>query len=214
VKALLRRYAERIDAATLRERVLLFLGFTLVLVFLANAALLDPLRAKQRQLAAESARQQKELRDIQAKLQSMAVSVQNDPDAPNPARQAALREQLAALDARVVLEQRRFTPPEQMRGLLEEMLQRNRGLALQDLHSLPVAPVGGARGGSGALYRHGIELTLSGSYADLYQYLRALERLPTQLYWRTAELSVVHYPVVSLKLTIYTVSFDSAWLIV
>jgi hypothetical protein len=44
--------------------------------------------------------------------------------------------------------------------------------------------------------------------------LRSLERLPTQLYWHQAELSVDKYPVVILKLTAYTVSFDRAWLIV
>lgn len=217
MKALIRRYAERIDAATLRERVLMFLGLTLVLVFLGNAALLEPLRAKQKSLAAETALRQKELQTLQAQLEPMARSMQADPDAANRVKRAALREQLSRLDARIAQEQRRFTPPERMRAVLEEMLQRNKGLALLDLRSLPVAPIGGARpgaAGSGALYRHGIEFTVSGSYIDLYEYLRALERMPTQLYWRRAELVVSEYPVVTLKLTAYTVSFDRAWLIV
>jgi MSHA biogenesis protein MshJ len=223
VKALLKRYAERIDAATLRERVLIFLSLTLGLVFAANLALLEPLRAQQKRLAAQTAQEQKELQTIQSQLQRLAVSVQNDPDGPSRARQGELREQMAKLDARVTQEQRRFTPPERMRAVLEEILQRNSGLTLVDLRSLPVAPVGEpapaggprpAGAGSGALYRHGIELTVSGSYLELYEYLRQLERLPTQLYWRQAELAVGKYPVVTLKLTAYTVSFDPAWLIV
>jgi MSHA biogenesis protein MshJ len=217
MNALFKRYADRIDAATLRERVLIFVTLTLVLVFVADRALLDPLRAKQKRLAAETAEQQKELQTIQAQLQRLALSVQTDPDGPNRVRHGALREQMAKLDARVTQEQRRFTPPERMRAVLEEMLQRNSGLTLVDLHSLPVAPVGGSRPagtGSGGLYRHGIELTVSGSYVELYEYLRQLERLPTQLYWRQAELAVGKYPVVTLKLTAYTVSFDPAWLIV
>ena len=36
MRALIQRYAERIDAATLRERVMIFLAATLVLVFIAN----------------------------------------------------------------------------------------------------------------------------------------------------------------------------------
>lgn len=217
MKALIRRYAERIDAATLRERVLIFLGLTLALVFLGNAALLEPLRAKQKSLSTETALRQKELQTVQAQLERTARSIQADPDAANRARRSALREQLSQLDARIAQEQRRFTPPERMRAVLEEMLQRNKGLALLDLKSLPVAPIGGARPGApggGALYRHGIEFTVSGSYIDLYEYLRALERMPTQLYWRRAELVVSEYPVVTLKLTAYTVSFDRAWLIV
>jgi MSHA biogenesis protein MshJ len=217
MKALLKRYAERIDAASLRERVMIFLGLAFVLMFIVNVALLDPLRAKQKGLAVETAQRLKELQTLQSEVQRMALSTQVDPDAPNRARQKTLREQLAQLDARIAQEQRRFTPPERMRGVLEEMLQRNRGLALVDLKSLPVLAIGGARSGpavSGELYRHGIELTVSGSYLDLYEYLRALEKLPTQLYWWQAELAVTEHPVVTLKLTMYTVSFDRAWLIV
>lgn len=217
MKALIKRYAERIDAATLRERVMIFLALAFVLVFIANAGLLEPLRVKQKRLAVEIAQQLKELQTLQSEVPRMALSLQVDPDAPNRERRKTLREQLARLDARIAQEQRRFTPPERMRAVLEEMLQRNKGLALVDLRSIPVVPIGGARSGSatpGGLYRHGIELTVSGSYLDLYEYLRTLEKLPTQLYWRQAELTVSEHPVVTLKLTAYTVSFDPAWLIV
>ena len=64
------------------------------------------------------------------------------------------------------------------------------------------------------VFRHGVELTLAGSYLDLHAYLRALEGLSTQLYWGKAELSVTAYPVATLKLTVYTLSFDQAWLVV
>lgn len=217
MKALLQRYAERIDAATLRERVLIFLALTAVLVFVVNAALLEPLRAKQKRLGAEIAQRQKELLTVQEQLARMVQSVAQDPDAANRVRLAMLREQMTQLNSRVAQEQRRFTPPERMRAVLEEMLQRNKGLALLDLKTLPVTPVGGATAataGSGGLYQHGIEFTLSGRYMQLYEYLRTLEQLPTQLYWRRAELSVGEHPVLILKLTAYTVSFDPAWLIV
>lgn len=213
MRAIFRRYAERIDAATLRERVMIFLAATLVLAFAANLLVLEPLRAKQKRFAVETAQRQKELATVQAEVQRMARSVQIDPDAPLRARQAALREQLAELEARVAREQRRFTPPERMRAVLQEMLQRNRRVALLDLRSLPVAAVGDEKS-AGALYRHGMELTLSGTYLDLYEYLQALESMPTQLYWRRAELAVTEHPLATLKLVIYTVSFDRAWLIV
>jgi len=64
------------------------------------------------------------------------------------------------------------------------------------------------------VFRHGVELTLAGSYLDLYAYLSALEGLQTQLYWGRAEMSVAEYPVATLKLTVYTLSFDQAWLVV
>lgn len=215
MKALVRRYADRIDAASLRERVLVFLALTLILVFIANAALLQPLRTKQKRSAADTAQRQKELQTIQAEVQRLALAGRTDPNAASRARQAALREQLAETEARIAQEQRRFTPPERMRAVLAEMLQRSKGVAIVDMRSLPVARIGPEKSaGSGELYRHGLELTLSGGYGELYEYLRGLERLPTQLYWREIRLSVTHHPVITLKFTAYTVSFDRAWLIV
>jgi MSHA biogenesis protein MshJ len=217
LKALFKRYAERIDNATLRERALIFLGLAFLLVFFVNAALIDPLRARQKTLAAESAKLQQELATIQAGLQGLLKGGSQDIDAANRARQTAAREELSQLNSRLAREQRRFTPPDRMRAVLAEMLERNRGLGLVDLKTLPAAPLATAPAspsGNPGLFRHGIELTVSGSYVDLYEYLRTLERLPTQIYWGQAELAVGEYPSVTLKLTLYTVSFDRAWLIV
>ena len=51
-------------------------------------------------------------------------------------------------------------------------------------------------------------------FVNLERVVSALEKLPTQLYWRRAELAVDEHPVLTLKLIAYTVSFDAAWLIV
>jgi MSHA biogenesis protein MshJ len=217
VKALLKRYAERIDAATLRERLMIFLAATVVLVFLANATLLEPLRARQSRIAAETKQIAQDMQAVQARLPGMVQSAARDPDAPNRARLAELREQLAQISARVAKEQRRFTPPERMRDVLQDMLRRNKGLALVDLKTLPVAAVGVPQAGGatmGGAYRHGIEFTVSGTYAELYEYLRTLERLPTQIYWARADLAVGEHPMLTLRITAYTVSFDPSWLIV
>jgi MSHA biogenesis protein MshJ len=64
------------------------------------------------------------------------------------------------------------------------------------------------------IYRHGVEITLSGNYLDLLAYLRDLEKLPTQLYWGKVDLSVTAPPQVTLKLSVYTLSLDLSWLVV
>lgn len=218
MKALLARYAERIDSASLRERVMIFLAATLVLVFVVNAQLLEPLRAKQKRLGAETAQGEQELRTVQAELRRLVQASEGDPDAANRRAQAQLRERIAALNARIAQEQKRFTTPERMRGVLAEILERNKGLRLVSLRNLEAAPLQAARAPGQAspqgLYRHGIELAIEGSYLDLHAYLRALEQSPTQLYWGKAELAVGEHPLATLKLTVYTVSFDRAWLIV
>lgn len=215
MKEQVKRQLERIDNATLRERVLVFAAATLVLVFLGNALLLTPLRDTQRRLSGEIARRQAELRTVQAELQRMVRGRDADPDARNRERLAALRAEAAVLAAQLEEEQRRFTSPERMRQVLEEMLERNKRLQLVDLKTLPITDLAVTQGQAGRrIFRHGVELTLTGSYLDLHAYLRSLEELSTQLYWGKAEMNVTGYPSVSLKLTVYTVSFDKAWLVV
>ena len=215
MKEQLKRYMERVDNATLRERALLFGAAALALAYVVNALLIQPLRDTQRRLGHEVAQSERELRTVQTELQRMARERQADPEAQIRKRAADLRAEVAALDARIQQEQRLFTPPQRMREVLEEMLERDKRLRLVDLKTLPVADLAAAQGQSARrVFRHGIELTVAGSYLDLYAYLAALEKIPTQLYWGRVEMSVASYPVATLKLTVYTLSFDQAWLVV
>lgn len=215
MKERLKLLAERIDNATLRERVLLFSAVALVLIYLMSALLVQPLRDKQRRLGAEVGQSERELRTLQSQIQRLGRERLADPDAPNRQRAVELRAQVAELDAKILQEQRRFTSPQRMREVLEGMLERDKRLKLIDLKTLPVTDLAAAQGqGARRVFRHGVEVTLAGSYLDLHAYLAALERAPTQLYWGRVEMSVSGYPVATLKLTVYTLSFDQAWLVV
>jgi MSHA biogenesis protein MshJ len=214
VKNLLKQYAERIDAATLRQRLLVFVGAAVVLLLFGNALLLQPQRTRQQRLAVETAQYQKELSALQGEISRMIGAA--DPETANRKRLEALRAELGNLNARLAGEERRFTAPERMRAVLEEILGRNRRLSLVDLRTLPVVAMAPSRSAAGAsgMYRHGIELTVRGTYADLYDYLRMLETLPSQLYWSRAELTATDHPLLTLKVTVHTISFDRAWLVV
>jgi MSHA biogenesis protein MshJ len=210
-----KRYAVRVDNAALRERAMMFAAITLVVVYVFYAALLQPLYTKQRRLGAEVAQKESELRTVQSGLQRMMQAQRVDPDARNRERIAQLQLEVNSLDASITEEQRRFTPPQRMRQVLEEMLEREKRLQVLDMKTLPASDLSATQGQSGRrVFRHGMEITLAGSYLDLYAYLHGLEALPTQLYWGRAEMSVAEYPVVTLKLTVYTLSFDQAWLVV
>jgi MSHA biogenesis protein MshJ len=215
MNALLKQYAERIDGASLRERVMMFLAAALVLTFLAYSAWIKPLRDSQRRLSTEITQNERELRTIQGEVQRLARARDGDPDTRNRERAATLRAEVALLDGKIAEEQQRFTSPQRMRDVLEEMLEREKRLRLVDLKTLPVTDMSATQGQAGRrVFRHGVELTLAGSYLDLHAYLSALEGLKTQLYWGRAEMSVAEYPVATLKLIVYTLSFDQAWLVV
>lgn len=64
----------------------------------------------------------------------------------------------------------------------------------------------------GGLYRHGVELVLEGSYADLLGYLQAMEALPQRVLWGGVQLQVEQHPRCVLTLRVYTLSRDPNWL--
>lgn len=230
MKRLWQRYVEKMDGASLRERVMVFAASAAVLVTLLNTLLIEPQLVKQRRQSGEIAARQGEMRTMQEKLQALALARQADPDREVRRQLDALKLKVSGTEAKLVEEQRKFAPPEQVGALLGEMLSRNRRLQLVDLRTLPVASFAGngaeappqkpaaakpaAPAGGGQIYRHGVEITVSGGYLDLLAYLKDLEKLPNQLYWGRLELSASAYPQVTLKLSVYTLSLNLAWLVV
>jgi MSHA biogenesis protein MshJ len=213
VSALLRRYMERIDALTLRERVLIFIAAALVLIAFAYLGFISPLMEKDKRLGREVARRQGELAMLQAQLQAMARSSEMRPDDAARAKLAGLQRQQAQLDGQIAEAASRFTSPQRMRDVLQGILARNPRLQLVNLKTLPVELFGRSDArGTRPIYRHAMELTVSGAYLDLYAYLRQLEDLPTRLYWRKADLTADNYPKAVLRLTVYTLSFDPSWM--
>jgi len=108
-----------------------------------------------------------------------------------------------------------------MAALLEQVFNRNGRLQLASMTTLPVTlliePLPEAASSPAAaqepkMYKHGVQITVRGSYADLLQYLTALEKLPTRMFWGEAKLRVVQYPTAELTLALYTLSLDKTWL--
>lgn len=217
------RVSDKADAMSLRERVMVFLMLAAVLGVLLNAVLLDPLVAGQKKHSRDIVERQAQIADIQARTQVLASAVQADPDAANRERLKALKQKLEQSDKALNDMQQGLVPPDRMARLLEDILERNRNLRLVSLKTLPAgallgAPVAGAgdKGAAtaGQVYRHGIQITVEGNYAELSQYLAELEKLPWRMFWSQADMRVDEYPKAVLTLTVYTLSLDQSWLAV
>jgi MSHA biogenesis protein MshJ len=160
---------------------------------------------------------------LQAQITALLQGHRIDPNVAARARLQALKGELAGLDREIAGEERKFTSPSQMRGVIEGMLARNRGVKLVDLKTLPVSSIEDQRAGAAEkapakpvpgrlVYRHGMELTVAGGYLDLLAYVADLERLPTQLYWGALDMDASAYPRLAMKLTVYTLSLERAWM--
>ncbi|MFL6708345.1 MAG: type II secretion system protein GspM [Massilia sp.] len=201
----------RIDALTLRERAMVFLGAAALIVFLGSYFVFNPMFARQAALRAQVSQQQNLIAGIDAEITQKVLAHAADPDAPLLARIAAVKAESATLASNLRGMHASLVAPEQMAPLLESLLKTNGKLRLESLSTLPEEPT---KAGAPAplFYRHGVQLTVSGSYADMVAYMDAVHAMPTQLFWGGARLDAQAYPVARLTLTLYTLSLDATWM--
>jgi MSHA biogenesis protein MshJ len=222
------QFSARVEALQPRERVMAFGAAVVVLVFLANSLVFAPLSRKEAALRSTLAQQAGAIDGIDADIAAKARAYAIDPNEALRKRLAAVRAETERTSADLRTMQKGLVPPERIAPLLESILRANGRLKLVSLKTLPVttlndaAPQPAAPAAAAAtpavvkapdlLYRHGVELTVRGSYLDMVDYMHALETLPTQLFWGKAQLDAEAYPNVRLTLTLYTLSLDSKWM--
>lgn len=216
--------SEKLGALTLRERVMIFAAGIALAIFLANSLFLQPLHNRQQAASERIIQQQDALRDISIRLADRVQASRNDANSPQRDAIAQLRKQLAEGEALLRGWNDRLVPPEQMAGLLEQVLGKNASLQLVGLQTLPPQPLivreaeaAKERSAQSAVsdkqvFKHGVQIAVRGSYADLSHYLTQLEALSSQMYWARAQLKVEQHPAATLTLTVYTLSMDKTWL--
>ena len=198
----------RYEALSLRERAIVSLAILALLVVSWDSLLMDPLRLKRSALEAEL-----------ANASAFGVTPQSD-DASDP-RQVSIRRagelqtQLQGLDAQLANTASGFVSSKRMIEVLHDMLDRQGRLGLVSIRNLPVtgliAPADTAAPAR-APYVHAIEIVIDGQYADILDYLTALEALPWKFRWTSLDLSTAGYPRNRVRIELSTLSLDSTWL--
>jgi len=181
-----RNWVARLDALSRRERLIL-----LFVVLVSFAALVDTLWLSPAQLAHKQLTQR--LAKQGTELQGLRDAVRATPKPDDTLR--SLREQVAQTQLQVgeVDQQIRKLLPGADAGtplarVLVHLLRRHAGLTL--VRTVALAPeVAGPGNSNGAgslpagLTRQGVELTVSGPYADLTRYVAALETALPYVRW-------------------------------
>jgi MSHA biogenesis protein MshJ len=220
--------ARKYESLSLRERALVALAVLAVAIIGWDSLLMQPLRNTRSALDAELA----EASASGFNAQSEEVS---DPRQVNLQLAAGLTTQLQGLDARLADTASGFVSSQRMIQLLHDVLDRQGRLQLVSIRNLPVvslvppvpaettgleaapAEVAVAAGNTpDALgeppYVHAIEIVIDGQYADILEYLQALEALPYKFRWSTLDLSTAGYPLNRVRIELSTLSLDSTWL--
>jgi MSHA biogenesis protein MshJ len=62
------------------------------------------------------------------------------------------------------------------------------------------------------VYKHGMNIEVTGGYLDILHYLKSLEALPWKVFWGKVSLKTENHPDSRVSLLIYTLSTHEAWI--
>jgi len=189
----------RINALSLRERVFLFLAVIASCMALADVLWLSPAQVAHNQLTQRFEKQSADLQRARDELKTVAQPA----DVGRAARDeiAAVKTQLDSVNQTIqeVLPGTASTTP--LAQALSHLLRRHAGLTLvrtsavaPEVSSIKPGQTAGAAALPVGLTRQGIELTVSGAYPDLTQYVQTLENEMPQVRWGVMTLKSDKFP--------------------
>jgi MSHA biogenesis protein MshJ len=217
--AKLRPLVERLDALTLRERVIIFAAGVALLYVFWHTVLIDPMTARAKiaeQRLAEMHRQM-------TLIDQVGIAANQDPAIAAARTAHALQQRLAVLDAELNSAAQGYVAPDRMIDMLRELLAQQHGLTLVSLANMPVeslsqpagakpdAPMSADNRGP---FVHPVEMVVQGDYASVVAYLRAIESMPWRIRWQQVELVAGDYPQNRVRIVIGALSLSRYWMTV
>jgi MSHA biogenesis protein MshJ len=220
MSSLYRRILDAIDARRLRERVLLLAASAAVIVLLTDALFISPAQKRLRSDKTQLATVRAEIAALDASIAPMQRQLEHDPDDDTRHRIDTLNASIATERDRLASAVARFIDPVQMNRVLQTLVSGHQGLELLAVRSVPpslllsdnAADTGSPRGDTLQVWRRPVEVELSGGYAAMLAYLRALEALPWELRWDALTVSVESDAPPRFTLRLHTLSLTSEWI--
>ncbi len=221
------RLAQKFDALQPRERLMVFAAGVAIIAGLAFVLVIDGALTKHKALAASTERHRGEMAQLQVQNAQLSRLLTQDPNTDGRTQIDEMQKRLLGYDTELRSVQQGLVPPNRMVRVLEDMLNRDSHVRLVKLRTLPVAalvekeaaPAMGADTksagpGKNLVYKHGLELTVEGSYLNLLEYQARLEKLPWRMFFARTSVNSTDYPKVLMTITLYTLSLEEAWLVV
>lgn len=205
-RRLRRVHARRSDS----ERRILVIGAVAVAWLLADSAFLTPALARVKaattrhnqvkaELSTKSAEAARYTNDLKMMTDQLTVEVE------------ALRERVAKQREEIESFQSGLVPAREMRAVLQNMLAQTDGVRLMSVKTLSadearkVLPVANEVPG---LYRHAMDVTVSGPFQNLVDWLVSVEGMQRRLLWSGMTLALDEQQRLSLSVRLVTLSPD------
>lgn len=233
VKTMMQPLNERINALSVRERVIITFTLLVVLYFVWSALLMDRQIADIKSAKKEIDTQSSGINSLQIIQKTMTDQLASDPNREQQMRLERYLGEAERIDQQLREQTLEFISPQQMVEVLKDLIRQQSGLRLVSLESIePEDPLTaalnqedvtrntatskGKKDGepiepSGA-YLHTLELKFKGDYLSAMRYIKQLESLEWRFIWKSLSIQLEKYPVTSVELQLQTLGLSDGWI--
>lgn len=210
---MLNSFQEKFAALSKREKIIIIVAVSAGLWFGWDTFFFQPTHKKKLALIDEMSNLNQQISDKQIIAITLEHTTHIDPNQTNKNELVELKAEYEHLQEQMMKGEKSFVPPHLMAVALGDILNQNSQLTLIKLDTLPVATlIKSKQAQKNPIYKHGLEITFSGSYLDTLNYLKALEALPWHFIWESVDFQVKDYPIAETTIKTYTLSFKENWL--
>ena len=201
--------SEWFEQRPLRERVILLSAICVVMVYVWMSIGFDALASKGDARRQQLLNLEEENLRLSQQHTILMLDAEEEPNTALERQIARLRAQNDRLDTEVGAMSVTLVEPERMAMVLSRVMANQPSIQLVSVQNKSAEQLFFRAVDSGeplVVYKHGLRLSLSGTYLDSLQYLADIENLGVRFFWETAEFSVAEYPNGKLTLEVFTLS--------
>ncbi len=203
---------EKLDAFSVRERLLVLLTALVLMAALWHILLMQPLQQRATQTRTELIELENRIAAANHNLEEQIMQLAGGGNEQRT-RIASLRRRIDEINATLGNHAAELIDPAEMAQVLEGVLKEQSRLTLVRIrNTTPDSLSADENPDAVTFYRHGLEIEVEGSYAACIEYLNAIEALPWRLYWQVLELDVIDYPRNRIRIEVSTLSLDEEWI--
>lgn len=157
---------------------------------------------------ARQVQQQSQLAGMERELTSIQRSLAGDPAAALRRNVEQLQERLERIDTELQAASS-YVGAADNREFLKQLLAAADGVTIQSALAMPVEVVYQDQDQPDtAIYKHRLQVKLTGTYFAVQQYFAKLDKLPWTFYWQSMDYSVRTHPNGDVLIELYTLSLE------
>jgi len=212
IKGRLLPHAAKIDALSMRERLLVLVTVLVLIAALWHTMLMKPLEQRADQTRTQLTELEERISSANRNLEDQIMQLASG-SGDQRLRIASLRKRIDEINATLGNHAAELIDPSEMAQVLEGVLKEQSRLTLVRIRNTTPDSLSADEDPSAVtFYQHGLEIEVEGSYAACLDYLTAIESLPWRLYWQVLELDVINYPLNRIRIEVGTLSLDEEWI--